>query len=158
MRGEDKGQEVAGMAFINLRRKKGIYLGGEMRGGGFFPFPSLARSSLAYALSLSFSFSILYFLFFLSPFRLVWYRARNRALGKADADRLVSPAIKRSLIRQCHFWRNHFRVISATRRWTAAAFAVLSLIPLVRFPPCSGRRPRRISTNAVAFLRSAAFN
>lgn len=41
--------------------------------------------------------------------------ARNRA-RRSRADRLVSPAIKRSPVRRCHFWQNHFGVPTTTGR------------------------------------------
>lgn len=81
------------MAFINLRRKKGVYLGGD----GFLSLFLSARDSV-------------------SPSSM-WCSAKPSA---ARSDRLVSSAIKRSLIRRCHFWRNHFRVVSARRDATLA--------------------------------------
>jgi len=129
------------MAFINLRRKKGIYLGGFA--GVAILFLSLtARNSV-------------------SPSSM-WCSAKPSA---ARSDRLVSPAIKRSLIRRCHFWRNHFRVVSAmtrrdaTRRWALRSSLSLpfSLIPFAHVSAAVDR-VSRISERPGAFLRRAVFN
>lgn len=127
------------MAFINLRRKKGIYLGGDMR---------VAFLSLSFFLSPLFIFSRD------SRLPIVCVLQCETERGKVGADCLVSSAIKRSLIRRCHFWQNHFRVVPTMTRRAAFALSALTAVFLNSFRLCliSGRRIteyRRVFTTAV---------
>lgn len=102
------------------------------------------------------SFSSLSFFARDSCLFIIYVVQRETERGKVSADRLVSLAIKRSLIRRCHSWRNHFRVVSATRRWSSALCAlcphVVTFSLIIPFAPIvSGHRPRRITERRRVF-------
>lgn len=80
------------MAFINLRRKKGIYLGEEMREGVASLFFSLLSHD---PLSLFFSFPLFSFnSLFLSVSLLTYVVRCETKRGEVAVDRLVSPRDK----------------------------------------------------------------